>query len=110
MTGPERETELMRTSAVASKRDRYVELLGTRKGREKVRLSLDHFGDLSPERCARIGAGDQTPATIASLLRGLGAPATCYILSSNEGLDGREMLLGDALEAIVGTGSGSFAC
>lgn len=110
MTGPEREKELLRTFAVASKRDRYVELLGTRKGRAKVRLSLDHFGDLELQRCAKVPAGHQTSAGITALLRTLGAPPTCYVLSSNSDLDGREMQLGNALEAIVGQGSGSFVC
>lgn len=110
MTGPDREKELLRTFAVASKRDRYVELLATRKGREKVRRGLDHFGDLDLNRCARIAACDQTPAKIGSLLRALSAPKACYVLSSNSDLDGREMDLGDALEAIVGQGSGAFVC
>jgi len=110
MTGPEREKELLRTFAVASKRDRYIELLGTLKGRAKVRLGLDHFGDLDLQRCAKVAAADQTPAGVAALLRTLGAPPTCYVLSSNSAFDGREMQLGDALEAIVGQGSGSFVC
>jgi hypothetical protein len=110
MSGPEREKELLRTFAIPSKRHRYIELLGSRKVREKVRLSLDHFGDLDPGRCNKVPPQDQTPARIATLLRALGAPATCYILSSNSNLDGREMELAAALEEIVGYGSGSFVC
>lgn len=110
MTGPERDKELLRTFPVASRRGRYAALLGTHKGREKVRLGLDHFHDLDPKRCARIAAGDQTPARITALLCALGAPRTCYVLSSNSSLDGCEMEVGDALEAIVGRGNGSFVC
>lgn len=91
-------------------RDRCVELLGTRKGRAKLRQNLDHFGDLDIQWCAKVPAGHQTPAGIAALLRTMGDPRTCYVLSSNSDLDGREMQLGDALEAIVGQGSGSFVC
>ena len=110
MTGPEREKELLRTFAVKSKRDRYVVLLGTRKGREKVRLGLDHFGDLDLERCAKIPVRDQTPDRIAARLRALGAVRTCHVMSSNSDIDLRDANLADALESIVGYGSGSFVC
>jgi len=110
LTGIEREEELFRTFATPAKRERYVELLRTRRDREKVRLSLDHFADLDPARCTRIAAGDQTPAKISTSLRALGAPETCYVMSSNSDLDTHEMQLRDALEAIVGQGCGSFIC
>jgi hypothetical protein len=110
MTGRERETALLQTFVAAAKRDRFVEMLGTRKGREKLRRGLDHFTDLDPTRCTRIAGGDQTSTWIRARLRALGAPATCYILSSNSDLDGLEMELVDALDAIIGLGSGSFVC
>lgn len=110
MTGPEREKELLRAFAVASKRDRYVELLATRKGREKVRLGLDHFSDLDPKRCTIVAAGDQTPARIATLLRTHNAPTTCYVMSSDTDLEGRVFDLHEALIEIVGSGFGSFIC
>ena len=110
MSGPEREKELLRTFTMPSKRNRYFELLESRKGREKVRLSLDHFVDLDPEHCQKVPAPDQTPARIDALLRAHRAPAKCYVMSSNADLDGRELDLHEALGEIVGSGFGSFIC
>ncbi len=42
------------------------------------------------------------------MLRGRGALSTCYVLAANGDLDGREMPLGEALDAIIGMGNGAF--
>jgi hypothetical protein len=92
---------------VPKKRHRYTELLSTTRGLEKVRLSLDHFKDLDTRFCHRVPSAQQHAAEILRALKGLGAPDTCYVMSSNGELDGREMNLSDALGAIVGRGMGS---
>ncbi|MFN7919286.1 MAG: hypothetical protein U0Q16_04270 [Bryobacteraceae bacterium] len=101
-----REQQLLGTFAAPAKRERYIELLGSPKGRKKVLNALDHFGDLDPSRCHRISPDLQTPEQIASLLRQLAAPNTCYIFSSNTGLDGEILDLDSALTEIVGGGYG----
>jgi len=102
------EIELFEAFAVAAKRKRYVELLATKRGRDKILHSLDHFDDLDPLRCKRIAASDQTAIGVLKILKGLGAPLSCHLISSSRVLDGREMDLSDALTEVVGGGMGTF--
>jgi hypothetical protein len=104
----EEEALLFQSFIVPKKRQHYVELLSTKRGREKVRLSLDHFSDLDPRFCKQVPSGRQRPTEIFRLLSELGAPAVCRILSSDSNLDGREMSLADALTETVGHGMGTF--
>lgn len=90
------ENKLFETLAVPSKRQRYIELLDTKRGREKIRLSLDHFKDLDPRFCRRIKPSEQNLPEILRILKGLGAPPVCYVMSSDSELNGREMDLSEA--------------
>ena len=76
-----REEELFRAFALPAKRERYVELLQTKRGRDKIRIALDHFDDLDSRFCKQVPASEQTPARILKMLRGLGRPlnATSYL-------------------------------
>lgn len=47
-------------------------------------------------------------AGILDLLRGKGAPETCYAVSEDDELDGKELPLSDSLKKIVGYGMGTF--
>ncbi len=42
------------------------------------------------------------------MLRERGAPSTCYVLAADSDLDGRELPVGEALEAIIGMSNGAF--
>ena len=100
----ELEKKTFQAFVVPSKRSRYAELLDSERGRKKVRLSLDHFKDLNPRFCQEPKPSDSVHAALSSF----GAPSNCYVISSNDKLDGREMNLGEALKEIVGFGFGSF--
>jgi hypothetical protein len=53
--------------------------------------------------------GSQTSARwIAETLRKHGAPDTCYLISADQELDGREMPLSDAVDAVSGSFNGGF--
>ena len=106
----EREIALFQFFTVPSKRARYAELLRGMKGRTKVRQSLDHFGDLDLRYCTKLPANEGTPCKLFVQLRHLGAPSFCYILSSNEEVDGKELELEEALGSVVGRGCGTFVC
>ena len=41
-------------------------------------------------------------------LRSHGAPTTCYVISADEALDGHEMPLSDALDAVAASFFGAF--
>jgi len=89
---------------VSQKRERYAELLNTKRGREKIRLSLDHFGDLDLRFCHKPAHSD--PGAIVKTLKSLGAPDDCYVMSSWDHLDGRQMSLVEAMNEAVGCGMG----
>jgi hypothetical protein len=78
--------------------------------RLKIRSSLDHVGDLDNRWCAKLPVGQNKVGELARLLHQCGAPDSCYVLSSNEEIDGREFRLEDALERVVGRGCGTFIC
>ena len=91
-----------------ARRDRYLALLTSSKGRAKLRGKLAHFRDLDRRYVFRIAASEHTVEAISDLLRSKGAPATCYALSESVELDDRELELSAALEAVVGRGIGTF--
>ena len=83
-------------------------MLDTKNGREKVRLALDHFKHLDSRFCHRIKPAEQNPVDILRILKALGAPAVCHVMSSDREFDGRELALSEALRDIVGRGQGTF--
>jgi hypothetical protein len=102
------EKALFQAFAVPNKRQRYINLLDSNGGREKIRLSLDHFKDLDPRFARRVNPGEQNLIDLLRILRGLGAPAACHVISSDKKLDGHEMGLVEALSAVIGRGFGTF--
>jgi hypothetical protein len=102
------EKALFQAFVLPSKRQRYSELLEMKRGRDKIRFSLDHFKHLDPRFCWKIQPAQQNCAEILRILKGLGAPLVCYVMSSDSDLDGREMGLSDALASVVGRGQGTF--
>jgi len=70
--GMHSEKALFQAFAVPAKRRRYIDLLDTIRGREKIRLALDHFKDLDPRFCRRVKPAEQNPTDILRILNGLG--------------------------------------
>src|SRR6266478_3911697 len=102
------EKALFESFIAPNKRRRYLELVDTERGRKKIRFGLDHFGDLDLRFCHRIKPGEQFFPNILQVLKSLGAPPVCYVISSGDELDGREMDLSEALRGIIGRGEGAF--
>ena len=78
------------------------------KRRGDLRGLLSHAVRLEPRFSEHITGKAAFAGPIAQALRQRGAPEACYVLSSNSDLDGREMPLDDALQAVVGAGEGTF--
>jgi len=78
------------------------------KRRRDVRSLLDHAVRLDPRFTHHLTGGEALSGLIEVKLRERGAPSTCYVLSADDELDEREMPLREALDAIVGMGSGAF--
>ncbi len=102
------EQALFAAFVIPANRERYVELLSTKRGRERVRGALDHFNDLDPRFCRKVSLQDAKPAAVLEALRKLGAPPQCHIISVHGEPDGREMPLSDALEVAIGRGQGTL--
>ncbi|MDQ3245720.1 MAG: hypothetical protein M3Q52_02290 [Pseudomonadota bacterium] len=78
------------------------------KRRADVRSSLHHAVQLDPRYTQHLAGSDAFSAPVEAMLRQRGAPATCYVVAAGSDLDGREMPLREALEAIIGIGNGAF--
>lgn len=102
------EEEFFRYFIIPAKRDRYLSLLQSRKGRRKVTEGLNHPKDLDMKYATRLPSNAQTVTQIEVLLKAKGAPNDCFIISSNQDIDRSEMLLRDALEYTVGQGLGTI--
>lgn len=108
MNQSEHEESVVRAFVVSRKRDRMLSFLGNPKKRRAALDTLYHFGDLDDRFAEPIPPRHQTPAGIAEALRNHGAPNSCWVISTNDSLDAREMLLDEALAAIVGYGEGNL--
>lgn len=102
------EESLIRAFLLPERRARLLALLASPKRRRKLTAGLAHFAALDPRFATRIDPARQSSAAILALLRERGAPPTCFLLSESADLDGREMPLADALNAVVGRGMGTL--
>ncbi len=78
------------------------------KRRKDVRELLDHAVTLDRRYARHLDGSETSAGSVAATLRKHGAPKTCYLISADEGLDGREMPLEDAVDAVSGSFSGGF--
>jgi hypothetical protein len=81
--------------------------MGKRK-RQKFCAMLDHDVMLDPRYCEQITGSLAVARSIEAELKKRGAPSLCFVISADNSLDGREMPLRVALDAIVGANFGSF--
>ncbi len=102
------ERELVGAFFAPEVRPRYLSLLSTVKGRKKFVSRLAHLDLLDARFAHLIDPEVQTTDAIEDDLKRRGAPASCYVVSENPRVDGRQMALRDALEAIGGSAPGTF--
>ena len=102
------EYEFARNFIVPEKRARYLSLLESKRGRKKILNGFNHCHDLDPRFARRVPANQSSAESIAVILLRKCAPDTCYVMSDNPDLDGREMKLTDALSETVGMDAGTL--
>src|SRR5215510_4119696 len=90
------------------KRDRYLSLLDTSRGRSKVTKGLDHCEDIDRRYANQLPVNQQNPNAIEKMLRQKGAPEVCHVMSTNPEIDEKEMPLGEALKKTIGMGMGTL--
>ena len=98
----------IRAFAAPKRAGRYLSLLGTPRGRARMRATLAHAFELDLRYATRLSGADSLPPAVAKRLRALGAPNVCYCLSENSQIDGRELPLDEALAATVGYQMGTL--
>ncbi len=91
-----------------AKRERYLALLQSEKGRSKLAHGLNHCGDLDMRYATLIPKEQQSPGFVLNLLKQKGAPELCHVMSSNYEIDEQDIPLLEALEKTMGWGSGTF--
>jgi hypothetical protein len=102
----EHEQAFVRAFVVADKQERYLAKLGSNRHRKEFLSRLHHNLDYAPKFVTRIPPAEQNALRILERLRKLGAPAQCYAIAADIKFDARELPLKEALDAVVGMGSG----
>lgn len=98
----------VRNFIISAKRDRYLSLLETAKGRRKLTGAFDHCSDLDMRYAKLIPANQQYVEAIEEMLKGSGAPDECHVMSSNPAMDNQNIALHTALSETVGQGAGTL--
>jgi hypothetical protein len=78
------------------------------KRRRDLRELLDHDVALNLRHARHLRGDKASAVSVVEDLRKHAAPETCYVISADEDLDGREMPLSEAVGAIVGSSFGGF--
>lgn len=79
---------------------RYLRLLPDRRRRGEVLARLDAKWDHLPQYATEVPEDQDYPEALEQLLLALGAPPTCHLVIDDRRLDGRELPLAEALQAV----------
>ena len=101
------EEATVRAFVVSTKRDRWLSLLGNPKRRGTVLDDLNHGSRFFDPRFATVVPDNKDCAT---MLRALGAPALCHVISDKPDFDGRELPLADVVHEAVSFEIGVLIC
>lgn len=90
-----------------NKRDRYREFVSDARLRHKFTSQLPHFKDFDPKYRLPIPSSKLFVENIARELDKRRSPKIVFVISEDPALDGKELPLVEALQAIVGRGMGA---
>jgi len=93
---------------IPEKRDRYLSLIGSVKGRKKVLAGFHHIRDLDERYAKLIASNQQSADSIYRVLKQKGAPDVCYIMSDDSDIDQKEMTLREAISKVNGSNFGTL--
>jgi hypothetical protein len=121
MQSADHEAAVIRAFVQRNKQERFLGFLANPKNRQKFTRSLSHFHWFDPRYAAVIPwKVDQNPKldpwakyvsgiqNICRLLKSKGAGPTCWAISEDSEIDGRELDLGAAIEHVNGRGIGTI--
>ena len=93
---------------IAPKRARYLELISNVRTRKKFIAELDAGLEFDRVKSHPVPTAKQDPKILRDKLESKGAPLTCWVISADADIDGREMKLLEALEIIQGNDCGTL--
>lgn len=102
------EYQTIRSFVSRQKRARYLEFISDPATRTKFTHALAHFRDVDARCKFPIPPSKQNPKEIQRILAAKGAFGLCYLITEHPELDGRDLPISDALEAVVGRGMGAI--
>ena len=91
------EEQFARNFIVADKKERYLSLLDSERGRKKILARFHHCRDLDSQFAKLIPSNQQSAQSIEELLKRNGAPSVCYVMSEDSRIGCKEMELTEAL-------------
>jgi hypothetical protein len=93
-----------------SRQQRFVDFLADPKKRKKFTDELAHRRErfLNSKFLKSIPPSQRNPTSLYALLKQLGAPDICWVISESRLLDGQEVGLIKALREVVGYGMGTI--
>jgi hypothetical protein len=100
----EQDEAIVRAFISPERRTRWLEQLASAKRRPRMLDRLNHCRDIDVRYAALLPSN----VDVVALMRSRGAPATCYVLSSTDEIDGRIMPLEDAVFAAEMGGWGTI--
>ena len=115
----EHEEAAIRTFVAPAKQERFLGFLTSPKRRKKLTRELAHFRWLDPRFVSpltwkldpklNLAEGHaQGIENIVHLLRSKGARQTCWVISEDSEMDGKELRIEDALEHAIGNDMGTI--
>ncbi len=100
--------QLLARFFVATKRERYTEMISNPKKRRKFLAELAHFKSLDARYKVALDPKKLFADQVAAILNRKGAPQAVWVKSENLDVDGREMPLLEALKQTIGRQMGTF--
>jgi len=91
----------------SEKQARWTQFLASGKRRHEILDRLNHDLPYQPTLGTVVPSHQDYPAELEKLLRAKGAGPTCHVMVAGLKLDGRELPLAEALQAICLHGSGA---
>src|SRR5271155_561698 len=103
----EHEVLLIKNFIIKDRQQRYLNLFGTERGRQKFRSYLSHFKDLNSKYCTPAHSL-QSYSQLHDLLKSAGAGENCYIISENSKYDMRTLPVMNATQQLFNSGIAFF--
>ena len=104
------EEKFIQSFILKEKQDRLMSFAKNIKNRKKFSSSLVHSKNINGKYIQHIPSENQTASRIEMLLKQMGAPDICYVISEHTRMDKMQSDLSSILSQVVGSGMSSVIC